>query len=225
MRGPRPRGIPKKIPAWAWAWLKWRIGGKVGPVPPKPKPSPKPAPKPKPPVPVRVHMYDDVNEHLIPKDAAAVAGYIGGRWPNYPKVVKGWPRAKHLSIAVASSYDADCLDVEPGDAPISLAPAWVKKQLKLRKQGKKYNTPRPILYTSASWGEKLIGTCSKAGLVLGQDYLWWSAHYDPRIGEHICGPKTCKYPGLKHSAHGTQWTDHALGRSLDESTVLPSFFA
>ena len=211
---PRPSGLPRRVPAWAWKWLRWRTGKKQ-----KPAPTPPPLPAPKP---TRLHMYDDVNVSLIPKNAQAVAGYIGGHWPTYPKVVAGWPHAKHLSIAVASYYDADCLDVEPGDATIAVAPAWVKRQLALRKQGHRYNTSKPILYTSASWGAALIAACTKAGLRYGMDYRWWSAHYNPARGEHFCGPK-CGF-GLKQVAHATQFTDKALGRSLDESVCSPRFF-
>jgi hypothetical protein len=49
----------------------------------------------------------------------------------------------------------------------------------------------------------------------------WSAHYGQ--GKHICGPGTC---GLtRHACDGTQWTDSALGRNLDESILLSNFFS
>lgn len=194
---------------------KWFLKNKAALYGWKPKPKPHPT---------RITMYDDINVALIPGDAQAVAGYIGGHWPTYPKVVAGWPYAKHLSIAVSTIYDADCLDVEPGDATIAVAPGWVRRQLKQRKAGKAYNTTLPVLYTSASWGEKLIAACTAAGLRYGQDYLWWSAHYAPGLTEHICGPRGCRYPGLKHTAHATQFTDKSHGRSLDESICLPGFF-
>lgn len=166
-------------------------------------------------------MYDDINVSLIPKDAKAIAGYTGGRWPTYAKVVAGWPHAKHVSIAVSSLYSADCLDVEPGDATIDQAAAWVKKQ-NLLWATEHHDVSRPVLYTSASWGQKLVDACSKAGLRYGKDYLWWSAHYDPARGKHLCGPK-CGF-GLKVQAHATQWTDKAFNRSLDESFCSPGFF-
>ena len=178
----------------------------------------KPKPKPKP---VQLFMYDDVNVSLIPKDAEAVAGYVGGRWPTYPQLTRMFPHAKHLSVAVAASYDADCLDVEPGDATIALAPAWVKRQIELRKKGNTYNTSKPVLYTSASWGQKLVDACTKAGLVYGKDYLWWSAHYTGNV--HFCGPSDGF--GIKQIAHATQFTDMAQGKHLDESICSPSFFA
>ena len=206
---PRPHGLPRRIPAWAWKWLNWRTGKKH-----KPKPPPVP-PAPVPPKPTQLFMYDDVNVHLIPANAQAVAGYVGGRWPTYPTVVKMWPNAKHLSIAVTAAENARCLDVETGDATIAQAPAWVKRQMA---RGEKL----PVLYTSASWGQKLVDACTKAGLRYGKDYLWWSAHYNVDLGKHICGPG-CGF-GLRVTAHATQFTDKALGRSLDESVCSPGFF-
>lgn len=220
---PRPAGAPHRIPKWAWRALK--VPGKVSRVKPawfwawrkwrleKRKPTPA----------VPIVMYDDVNVALIPKDAPAVAGYIGGAWPTYPKVVAGWPHAKHLSIAVSAIHDADCLDVEPGDASPAQAADWVKRQLRRRRQGAFSNTTRPVVYTSAAFGQKLVDLLEKAGLKYEQDFMWWSAHYDPRKGKHICD-SSCGF-GIKVKAHATQWTDRSHARSLDESVVRPGFFA
>ena len=121
----RPSGIPRKIPAWAWKWLKWRTQKKPAPKP-APAPTPTPAPTPKPPPPTQMFMYDDVNLALIPANAPAVAGYVGGRWPTYGPMVAKFPHAKHLSIAISALENARCLDVEPGDATIAQAPGWVE---------------------------------------------------------------------------------------------------
>ena len=95
--------------------------------------------------------------------------------------------------------------------------------MKLRtNKAKTYNTKLPWVYTSASWGNKLISTLSAAGLVQGQDYIWWSAHYDSKQGKHFCNPKC--YPGLKHTADATQFTDRAGGKHLDESVLRPGLF-
>lgn len=212
---PRPSGLPKHIPAWAWKWLKWRTGKKPQPAPkPAPKPVPEP-PKPPKPAPTRMFMYDDINVNLIPKNAKAVAGYVDGQWQTIHKILAGWPNAKLLTIAVFPGDNARCLDVEPHDATIAQAPAWVKRQ---KARGEKL----PVLYTSASWGQALVNECTKAGLKYGKDYLWWSAHYDPRKGVHLCGP-ACGF-GLKVTAHATQFTDRANNKSLDESVCSPGFF-
>jgi len=220
MRPPRPKGVPKKIPAWAWKWLKWREAPSPAPVPPPiptpPPPKPRPPPPPKPKPPSQMFMYDDVNVALIPKDAEAVAGYVDGHWKTWERIVTAFPKARHLSIAVFASDDARCLDVEPGDATPAQAASWVRRQ---KQRGEK----KPVVYTNASSGQALINALTKAGLRYGVDYLWWSAHYDPRLGRHLCSPR-CGF-GLKVTAHATQFTDKALGRSLDESVCSPGFFS
>lgn len=173
------------------------------------------------PAPTSMLMFDDVNVSLIPKNAEAVAGYIDGHYQTWQKVRAGWPKAKKLPIAVFGQDKGDCLDVEPGDASISQAASWVKRQ-NLVWATSPHDVSRPVLYTSASQGQKLINACSKAGLKYGRDYLWWSAHYDPARGKHLCSSK-CGF-GIKQSAHATQFTDHANSVSLDESLCSPGFF-
>jgi hypothetical protein len=210
---PRPSGIPKRIPAWAWKWLRWRTGEKK----PAPKPAPIPAPAPKPPpvpAPAPIAMFDSVTPGAIPAYAPAVAGYVGGHWPNYTVLVKQHPKAHHLSIAVFASEDADCLDVEKGDATPGQAAPWIKRQ---HKRGIKR---LPVVYTSASLMQPLVNLLAKAGLKYGIDYQMWSAHYS--FHAHLCGP-ACGF-GIKEHAHATQWTDKALGRNLDESLCGPAFF-
>lgn len=203
----RPQAGPHRLPSWFWAWRRWRLVRK-----PKPKPIP----------PTKMFMFDDVSVSLIPKDAQAVAGYVDGHWHTWLAVNKGWPKAKKLPIAVFGQDNGDCLDVEPDDASVLQAPGWVKRQL-AHWNGKHHDVARPVVYTAASQGQKLIDVLSKAGLKYGQDYLWWSAHYDPALGQHLCSSK-CGF-GIKVTAHATQFTDHANGKSLDESICSPGFFA
>lgn len=204
----RPRGLRKVIPL-TW-WIKdLRLGSgpnpKPVPVPPKPKPKPRPG--------KNITMYDDVNVALIPKTAPAVAGYVGGNWPTYKSLLKLFPHAKKLSIAVSASEDARCLDVEKGDASPQQAPAWVKRQ---RARGEKL----PVVYTSLAYAQGLVNLLNASGLRYGKDYLLWSAHYTGK--RHICSPK-CGL-GLKVTAHATQYDDKALGRNLDVSVCSPLFF-
>lgn len=180
------------------------------------KPTPKPAP-------TKVYMYDDVNLLLVPRSAKVVAGYVDGGFLTWLKLRLMFPLAKRVSIAVFPKDNADVLDVEPRDASNAQAPAWVKRQRARRKTGHKSATRLPVLYTSAANGEALAAVCNKAGLSYGVDYLWWSAHYDPAKGEHLCGPG-CGF-GLTRTAHATQFTDHAGGKSLDESVLAPGFLS
>lgn len=159
-----------------------------------------------------ITMYDDVSTALIPANAQAVAGYVNGKWPTYATVVKQWPNAHHLSIAVSASADADCLDVEAGDATNDQAPAWVKRQLG---RGLK----RPVVYTSVSNAQALLTTLARAG-IKRSDIRLWTAHYNGV--QHRCGP-ACGY-GLQTTADATQYTDKALGRSLDATLCGPRFF-
>ena len=159
-------------------------------------------------------MFDDVNVSLIPKDAKAVAGYVDGRWDTWQTINKDFPNAHKLSIAVFASDDADCLDVEKGDALPGQAAGWIRKQ---HLRGKHL----PVVYTSAAYVQALVNELAKVGLVHCKDYLIWSAHYNGV--KHFCSPK-CGF-GLKVTADATQFTDKAEGKSLDESIVAAHFFA
>src|SRR5690242_8251652 len=88
-------------------------------------------------------MFDSTDVSQIPSNATAVAGYVGGRWPTYPTLLKKFPNAHVLSIAVASRFDAECLDIEPGDATNDVAAGWVKRQ-------KARGVKQPVLYTSVA---------------------------------------------------------------------------
>jgi hypothetical protein len=156
-------------------------------------------------------MYDSIDPAQIPPAAEAVAGYVNGHWPTYPALVTRWPHAEHLSITVTSSAEADCLDVESGDASISQVYGWLRRQ----------SVYRPVIYTQASNVAALAQTMTANGIKRG-DYRLWSAHYNGTA--HICAPDTCGYPGVI-ACDGTQWTSHSGGKNLDESELVPDFFA
>ena len=158
-------------------------------------------------------MYDSVDISQIPPNAQAVAGYTSGRWVTYPHLVAAFPHAHVLSIAVNAAHDADCLDVETGDATPAQGAAWYQRQ-------KTRGVTRPCLYASVSVMQAdILPALSKAGISRAAVRLW-SAHYTGSA--HICGPSTCRQLGI--AADGTQWTDRALGRNLDESLLADSFF-
>lgn len=206
---PRPRHFHVRKPAAFWVWRKWRDHKA-----PKPSPAPTPAP-------TVMFMFDDVNVSLIPKNAQAVAGYADGHWKTWGLIENNFPNAKKLKIAVFAQDDGDCLDVEPGDATPMQAASWINRQLQNWSKSH-HDVRRPVVYTNASHGQQLIDMLTKAGFRYGVDYLWWSAHYDPALGQHLCGPR-CGFD-LRVTAHATQYTDHALNKSLDESVCSPGFF-
>lgn len=158
-------------------------------------------------------MYDSVNVTQIPLDAEAVAGYVNGAWPTYATLVAQWPHAHKLSIAVTADRDADCLDVERGDASPDQAPAWVKRQ---QARGVK----RPVVYCSVSQAAVVLAALAKAGITRSQIRLW-TAHYTGK--PHRCSAAICGYqfPGV---ADATQYDNHADGKNLDASLCVRTFF-
>lgn len=148
-------------------------------------------------------MYDSVDVGQIPVDAQAAAGYVGGHWPTYAELCRRLPHAHVLSIAVTAEEDADCLDVETGDATPQQAPAWVRRQLHR-------GVWRPALYANLSTMPAVVHELAQAGLNRDQVRLW-VAHY---TGE----------PHIPTGYDACQWTDRALGRNLDESLLADAFF-
>lgn len=143
----------------------------------------------------------------------AMAGYVGGSWPTWAPLAHlyaNYPSLHLLSIAVFASEDADCLDVETGDATIPQVYGWFTRQ-QARKAWK------PCIYTQAGNLSSLLATMNANGFPRSS-YRIWSAHYLNQA--HICGPGSCGYP----QADGTQWTNWAYGRNLDASLLSPGFF-
>ena len=160
-------------------------------------------------------MYDSIQVSAIPTDARAVAGYTGGNWPTYPVLVKNFPKAKVVSIAVASRYNAEILDVEPGDATPPLAVPWMERQL----AGPRLNGRRPGVYCSVSTAQDVVNRLTRAGIPRTK-YRLWTAHYTGV--PHIC-TAACGF-GFHGVADATQYTSKALGRTLDASKCAPSFW-
>jgi Putative peptidoglycan binding domain len=155
------------------------------------------------------------NDQFVP-GAAAYAAYIDGAigsQPNYAYIVATFPQARHLSIALFAADDADCLDVEPGAASPSGVLGWVQRQ---HARG----IARPCIYASVALMRDEIIPLIAPGAAAGWDLRLWTAHYGQ--GEHVCGPGTCGE--LPADADGTQWTDNAMGRVLDQSLLLDDFF-
>jgi hypothetical protein len=162
-------------------------------------------------------MADSITvENLPAAGFPAYAGYTSGFWPTFPVLQERFPHAHLLSVAVNAAHDAQCLDVEPGDATNGQAPAWVRRQ---HARG----IHRPCVYTSASNAGALVRTLAAAGIARAR-YRLWSAHYG--LGPHICSPRTCAYPGVP-PCDGTQFTKTgrgAHGSLIDHSVLRDDFF-
>ena len=158
-----------------------------------------------------MYMFDDTNIALDPPNAYAYAGYVDGAYANFSALQKKFPKAHLLSITVFGA-DADCYDIEPGDGTNADVYNWFVSQ-------EKHGVWRPCIYTAAS-NMAAMQTTMKANGFARSSYRMWSAHYTGKA--HCCAPWTCGY-GLDQ-ADATQFTDRALGRSLDESIVADDFF-
>lgn len=161
-------------------------------------------------------MYDTAQNEQFPPGAQAYAAYVDGAigdQPNYAYIVKTFPKAYHLSIALYASNNADALDVEPGAASPSDVPGWYSRQ-------KSRGVQRPCVYASVStMAGSILSVLSEANIARS-DVRLWSAHYG--LGQHICGPASCG--AVSVGMDGTQWTSNALGRNLDQSLLQPNFF-
>jgi hypothetical protein len=162
-------------------------------------------------------MYDTVQNDQFPAGAEAYAAYVDGsvgNQPNFAYIVSTFPQAYHLSIALFSSNNADALDVEPGASSPSDVPGWYSRQ-------KSRGVQRPCIYASAStMAGSILPVLSGANIARANVRLW-SAHYG--VGQHVCGPTSCG--AVPVPCDGTQWTNTALGRNLDQSLLEPDFFA
>lgn len=162
---------------------------------------------------VAITMFDSVDVGQIPATAKAVAGYVNGMWPTYPKLAIAFPKAHKVSIAVNDSANADCLDVERGDALVSQAAAWVKKQ---HARGVK----RPIIYCSVSEAKGVLDTLRVAGVPRSAIRLW-TAHYTKHA--HRC-TSACGF-GFTGTADATQYDDRYANKNLDASLTDSAFFS
>lgn len=157
-------------------------------------------------------MFDDINVSLDPPNAYAYAGYVDGSFANFGTLEKMFPKAHLLSITVFGNK-ADACDVENGDMTNADVYAWFKA---MEADG----VWRPCVYTQASNMAAMQATMKANGFARSS-YRLWSAHYTGT--PHFCAPNTCGF-GLDQ-ADATQFTDRALGKSLDESIVADDFFA
>lgn len=160
-----------------------------------------------------ITMYDAVTVANIPAYAAAVAGYVNGHWPTFSTLETAFPHAYRLSIDVIGIAKADVLDIETGDATNRVAPRWYRRQ-------KAAGAKSPVFYTSVSNAQALVETLASFGIAR-TGYRLWTAHYTGK--PHRC-TAACGF-GFVDEADATQYTNRALGRTLDASLCKPGFFA
>lgn len=150
-------------------------------------------------------MFDSVSLSEFPAHPFAALGYTSGAWPTFIPIRHRWPHTHAVSIAVTASHHADCLDIEPGDATPGQAPGWVRAD-------KSAGWARPCLYSSYwEFVSQVRPALERAGIRRSQ------------VFEIDANYEGC--PRLDKTFDGTQCTDHALGRNLDESVVTERFLS
>ena len=148
-------------------------------------------------------LFDSVNADTFPTSGFdATAGYVNGKYQSSAPLRAKFPYLPHITITVFASGDARCLDVEPGDATVDQAAAWLDRQYGLGQR-------LPIIYTGAS------NLAALKAAIGNRPCLIWSAHWTKQ--SHVCGPNTCGYP----QADATQWTD---GTVVDQTLMTDHFF-
>lgn len=146
--------------------------------------------------------YDSTTLGAIPHHPQVVFAYHDGDYSDYMAARRLFPHSHVFSIAVRAEDDADFLDIEKLDATPPQAHDWLARQLKR-------GVWRPGLYGSISTMPAIEQAI--AGLHIPREhYRLWSAHYTGT-------------PHVEDGCDGTQWTDRALGRNLDESLLYPTF--
>jgi hypothetical protein len=152
-------------------------------------------------------MFDTVTVSDIPSfantSADAVAYYVDGIYADERQVIAHDPRSRHLSIAVRAGDVADCLDIENGDATPAQAAGWWH-------DATMHGVWRPCFYASVSVMPVVVRELAAAG-IHRSSYRLWQAHYDD-------------VAVVPAGYDAKQFSDHALGRHLDESVCLTTFF-
>lgn len=165
-------------------------------------------------------MYDSVSVSSMPLNGTAYAGYVGGNWRTYPDLFRAFPGKRYLSIAVNAGENAQCLDIERGDATAAQAPEWVRRQIKR-------GVEQPRLYTSVSNVLGLTQELSRAGIrwrkrnplrgvFRAPQVKLFTAHYTGVA--HLCD-RSCAY-GMPQRADATQFATNA---EYDTSYCAPDF--
>lgn len=164
-------------------------------------------------------MYDDVNASLIPSSAIAAAYYGNGPFANYGAVRARLPHAI-LAPTMLRAFTGDLKtinDWEHGvswDCEPSLFTAQQAGELVrlTRAQG-----VMPRLYFPLSWATAVVSSIAAAGFKRS-DVMLHSAHWT--MVPHICSGIATREWGVI-SMDSTQYTDRALGLSLDASLQAP----
>jgi hypothetical protein len=149
-------------------------------------------------------MYDDVTLDLIPNGPHAVLAYPNGRYANLTAARERFPHARILPMSVEGMIACDGYDIEHGDYTAAQVP-------ELYRIAKEAGIWRPCFYAQLSGVMPAVR--AELGKVISKrsDVRLMVAYYNGQ-------------PDLPSEYDAHQFTDRALGRSLDESICASDFF-
>jgi hypothetical protein len=148
----------------------------------------------------RLHMFDDTQVGLIPPNPEAVAGYVDGQYANYGRMLAAFPHARHLGITISAlGIQGRIIDCEQGDAAPDQVAAGIKRRLDA-------GVWRPGCYAGAGNWTIIRPQIITLGIPRSA-YVEWLADW-------------AYFPELLGGYDIQQYTNRALGRSLDESLAL-----
>lgn len=149
-------------------------------------------------------MYDSVTLSEIPNEPHAVLAYINGEFANYDEAKVRFPHARLLPTSVTGQVVAECYDLEKGDyLPQSAGVLWEFAHTR--------GVERPCMYASLSNMDTVKSSLAQKT----------SARDTFRLLVADWNGLAQLIPGYD----GHQFTNHALGRNLDESILASDFFA
>lgn len=157
--------------------------------------------------------YDAVTIGNIPLNARWAAGYTSGLFPTYLPLKARLPHATVIAINITDRLNGQALDCEQGDVPpaaFDRIAAWAKRQIG--------RGVKPRIYASLSVMQPIVNALEQRGVKRSQFFVW-TAHYTFR--QHRCS-SACGF-GFRDVADCTQFTDRALGLSLDANACIPEF--
>lgn len=150
-----------------------------------------------------VTMYDSTVATDIPANVTDVAGYVDGSFMWQSAWWDRFPSARKTRIAtIASTLDADALDVETGDATPAQTPDWVRKSRPQRGR-------LPWVYCNRSNRSAVENACS------GLRYRLWVSTLDGFVGMQ---------PGALVAATQYAGENSGSGGHFDLSLVDPSAY-
>lgn len=149
-------------------------------------------------------MYDDTDLTQVPNMPHAVGCYRNGRYENEWEARTRFPHARILPISVEGRVACDAYDIEAGD----YTPDDVPELYKIAREAGIW---RPCFYAQLSGVMPAVRAKLSTVVAKREDVRLWVAYYNEQ-------------PDLPSWADAHQFTDRALGRSLDESICKDDFF-